>query len=94
MKRTTFLQLLGLASVNLSMGTLNGLKKLSDSLPVSQTMPVLFLGHGSPMNAIEENEFTRGFKNISKTLPKPKAIICVSAPLVYKRNKSNCDGNA
>ncbi len=87
MKRTTFLQLLGLASVNLSMGTLSGLKKLSDSLPVSQTMPVLFLGHGSPMNAIEENEFTRGFQHISKTLPKPKAIICVSAHWFTKGTK-------
>ncbi|MGG6232040.1 4,5-DOPA dioxygenase extradiol [Tenacibaculum sp. SDUM215027] len=69
------------------MGTLNGLKKLSDSLPASQTMPVLFLGHGSPMNAIEENEFTRGFQNISKTLSKPKAIICVSAHWFTKGTK-------
>jgi len=45
------------------------------------------LGHGSPMNAIEENEFTRGFKNISKTLPKPKAIICVSAHWFTKGTK-------
>ncbi len=42
-------------------------------------MPVLFLGHGSPMNAIEENEFVAGFRNIGKTLPKPNAILCVSA---------------
>jgi 4,5-DOPA dioxygenase extradiol len=42
-------------------------------------MPVLFLGHGSPMNAIEENEFVSGFRNVAKTLPKPNAILCVSA---------------
>lgn len=42
-------------------------------------MPVLFLGHGSPMNAIEENEFVRGFREVGKTLPKPKAILCISA---------------
>jgi 4,5-DOPA dioxygenase extradiol len=42
-------------------------------------MPVLFLGHGSPMNAIEENEFVEGFRNIGKTIPKPDAILCVSA---------------
>ena len=42
-------------------------------------MPVLFLGHGSPMNAIEENEFVTGFRNIGKELPKPNAILCVSA---------------
>ncbi len=42
-------------------------------------MPALFLGHGSPMNAIEDNEFTRGFKKIAEDIPRPKAIICVSA---------------
>lgn len=42
-------------------------------------MPLLFLGHGSPMNAIEENEFVTGFRDVGKTLPKPKAILCISA---------------
>ena len=42
-------------------------------------MPVLFIGHGSPMNAIEDNEFSRGWKLLSKELPKPKAILCISA---------------
>jgi len=45
----------------------------------SPKMPVLFLGHGSPMNAIEENEFVDGFRNTGKSLPKPDAILCVSA---------------
>jgi len=42
-------------------------------------MPVLFVGHGSPMNAIEENEFVEGWRNIGKTIPRPKAILVVSA---------------
>jgi len=42
-------------------------------------MPVLFVGHGSPMNAIEENEFVTGFRNIGNEIPKPNAILCVSA---------------
>lgn len=42
-------------------------------------MPVLFIGHGSPMNAIEENEFVSGWRDIGKTLPEPNAILCVSA---------------
>jgi len=42
-------------------------------------MPVLFLGHGSPMNAIEENEFSRAWIAAGKALPHPKAILCVSA---------------
>lgn len=52
---------------------------ITESTP-SLRMPVLFLGHGSPMNAIEENEFVQGFRDIEKTIPiKPKAIICISA---------------
>ena len=42
-------------------------------------MPVLFLGHGNPMNAIEENQFVDGFRNMAKTLPRPNAILCISA---------------
>ncbi len=42
-------------------------------------MPILFIGHGSPMNAIEENEFVQKFKEISFTTPKPKSILCISA---------------
>ena len=42
-------------------------------------MPVLFVGHGSPMNAIDENEFVQSWRNLGKLLPRPKAILCVSA---------------
>ena len=42
-------------------------------------MPALFLGHGSPMNAIEENEFVKGFRTIGREIPKPDAILCISA---------------
>ncbi|MGD0961438.1 MAG: 4,5-DOPA dioxygenase extradiol, partial [Methylomonas sp.] len=42
-------------------------------------MPALFIGHGSPMNAIEANEFSRAWLALGKTLPKPKAILCISA---------------
>ena len=42
-------------------------------------MPVLFLGHGSPINAIEENEFVFGWREIGKEIPRPFAILCISA---------------
>ncbi|MBK8845160.1 MAG: 4,5-DOPA dioxygenase extradiol [Bacteroidetes bacterium] len=42
-------------------------------------MPVLFLGHGSPMNAIEENEFVRGFRTVASEIASPQAILCISA---------------
>ena len=41
--------------------------------------PVLFLGHGSPMNAIEDNGFTRAVSALGARLPKPAAVLCVSA---------------
>lgn len=42
-------------------------------------MPVLFIGHGSPMNAVEDNDYTRCWKEMAKKIPKPKAIISISA---------------
>lgn len=42
-------------------------------------MPALFLGHGSPMNAIEDNEFSRAWQVAAGQIPRPKAILCISA---------------
>lgn len=55
------------------------IKNIYQTFANTEKMPVLFLGHGSPMNAIEENEFVAGFRNIGKTIPKPKAVLCISA---------------
>lgn len=58
---------------------LNDLENISRQFNTTEKMPVLFLGHGSPMNAIEENQFVQGFRNISQEIPKPNAILCISA---------------
>lgn len=58
---------------------LNTLHTLTDSLPASELMPALFIGHGSPTNAIEENEFVKGWHTIAQRIPKPQAILCISA---------------
>ena len=58
---------------------LNELHTVTTHLNSTEPMPVLFVGHGNPMNAIEENEFVDGWRNIGKTLPKPSAILCISA---------------
>src|SRR5665213_185544 len=42
-------------------------------------MPVLFIGHGSPMNGIEDNEFSQRWKKIAKEIPTPAAVLVVSA---------------
>ena len=54
------------------------LNKLNSLTPTPR-MPVLFVGHGSPMNAITENEFVAGFRTICTEIPRPNAILCVSA---------------
>ncbi|OKL38671.1 4,5-DOPA-extradiol-dioxygenase [Pontibacter flavimaris] len=47
-------------------------------------MPVLFMGHGSPMNGIEDNEFTQKWKELAKDIPTPKAVVVVSAHWLSK----------
>ncbi|WP_343584489.1 4,5-DOPA dioxygenase extradiol [Flavobacterium sp.] len=69
------------------MTTLNDLHSISSTFSNTDKMPVLFLGHGSPMNAIEENQFVTGFRNLAKTLPQPNAILCVSAHWFTKGTK-------
>ncbi|MCU7492373.1 MAG: 4,5-DOPA dioxygenase extradiol [Bacteroidota bacterium] len=53
--------------------------KMTDRFTKTEKMPVLFVGHGSPMNAIEENEFVEGWREAGRTLPRPNAILCISA---------------
>jgi 4,5-DOPA dioxygenase extradiol len=49
------------------------------NLSSTPRMPALFVGHGSPMNAILDNEYSRSWRKIGESLPTPKAILCVSA---------------
>ncbi|WP_417887993.1 4,5-DOPA dioxygenase extradiol [Zunongwangia sp.] len=60
------------------------LYNLSLSYKSTPKMPIFFFGHGSPMNAIEENEFVLSWRKISETIPKPNAIICISAHWITK----------
>lgn len=48
-------------------------------IPVSARMPALFIGHGSPMNTLEQNGFTRAWAGMGRDLPRPRAILVVSA---------------
>jgi len=57
---------------------LNELNNIADDNP-GKKIPLLFVGHGSPMNAIEDNSFSRKWKTLGEELPKPEAILCVSA---------------
>jgi 4,5-DOPA dioxygenase extradiol len=48
-------------------------------MSTAQTTPVFFIGHGSPMNAIESNSFTKSLKGLRELCPNPRAILCISA---------------
>ena len=55
------------------------LRKLAAAPDTEATTPALFIGHGNPMNAIEDTEFSRAWAEVALSLPKPKAVLCVSA---------------
>lgn len=79
MDRKHFLKTLAILPLTGVAMKLNDLNKITQFFINTEKMPVLFLGHGSPMNAIEENEFVTGFRNTAKDIPKPKAILVISA---------------
>jgi 4,5-DOPA dioxygenase extradiol len=81
MKRGSFIKaggLMALAQIS-GMSTLSALSSLGNSLAPSLRMPVLFIGHGSPMNAIEDNSYSQSWHALSAKLPRPQAILSVSA---------------
>lgn len=61
------------------MNTAQALAQLKDRLKGSDRMPLVFLGHGSPMNAIEDNAYSRSWEELGRALPRPQAILVVSA---------------
>jgi 4,5-DOPA dioxygenase extradiol len=79
MERRDFLKTMALLPLAGAAMKLNAFHKMTNVFERTETMPVLFLGHGNPMNAITENEFAKGFQKQGKLLAKPTAILCISA---------------
>jgi 4,5-DOPA dioxygenase extradiol len=46
---------------------------------MTKPMPVIFFGHGNPMNALADKDWTRGWRALGEAIPRPAAILCVSA---------------
>ena len=70
------------------MTSLSAFNKFTSSLARQEhTMPVLFIGHGSPMNGIEHNEFSDSWAKLAKQIPVPKAILVVSAHWLSRSTK-------
>lgn len=61
------------------------LNAISDNLLSSQKMPLMFAGHGSPMNAILQNDFHKKWQRLGKSLPEPQAILVISAHWITNR---------
>jgi 4,5-DOPA dioxygenase extradiol len=82
LKRRNFI---AYTSCLLGMNTLSNLKAFSDSLAKTESkMPLLFMGHGSPMNGIEQNEFSESWAKMGREIEIPKAVICISAHWLTK----------
>lgn len=58
---------------------LQELSKLTDAFAATERMPVLFIGHGNPMNVITDNPYRRSWEALGKKIAPPKAILCISA---------------
>ena len=70
------------------MTSLSDFNKFTGSLPRQDSvMPVLFIGHGSPMNGIEHNEFSDSWAKLAKEIPLPKAILVISAHWLSRGTK-------
>ncbi|KJJ38822.1 dioxygenase [Aequorivita vladivostokensis] len=79
MNRKQFLKSMALLPLIGSSMNLKDLNKMTATMSSTEKMPVLFLGHGSPMNAIDENEFVANFRRLGNELVRPNAILCISA---------------
>jgi len=79
MNRAEFIRSFTLGTLGLSTMSFNDLDNLLSSGKASQRMPALFLGHGSPMNALEDNPITRVWQQLGRELPTPTAIVSISA---------------
>lgn len=69
------------------MKTLNEFKYFTSILPKTPLMPVFFMGHGSPMNGIEINEFSKKWAEIGARIPKPAAVLVISAHWLTRGTK-------
>ncbi|MBZ5856116.1 4,5-DOPA-extradiol-dioxygenase [Flavihumibacter profundi] len=67
------------------MTTISSFNKFTSDLPEQEhLMPVLFVGHGSPMNGIQDNEFSQRWTQLAKEIPTPSAVLVISAHWLSK----------
>src|SRR5215475_7845553 len=80
MQRRKFIKGVTLLPLAASAMNLQELKNITDSFSSTGKMPVFFVGHGSPMNALEDNAYTRSWQAMGKSVTEqPNAILVISA---------------
>lgn len=79
MNKRDFIKTLGIIAASVPVMKLSAFSDVTGSLPSTKKMPVLFLGHGHPMNAIADNSFTQRLTKLGNTLQRPTAILILSA---------------
>lgn len=84
MDRKDFLKFLALTPIGGLAMNISDISALAQSKDSSDKMPALFIGHGSPMNGIESNEFSKYWEKLGEQIPQPKAVICISAHWLTK----------
>ena len=87
MNRRKFIRNLSLLTLIPAYMKLSGFKSFTNEFNSTPKMPILFMGHGTPMNAIEDNEFVQGWKKMIKDIPTPNAVLCISAHWESKGTK-------
>lgn len=83
MKRIDFIKTLSLLPLAGSSSYAGSLNALADGKSTART-PLLFIGHGSPMNGIRDNIYSNAWKDLGQKLEVPKAVICISAHWLTK----------
>ena len=77
MERKHFIKIIAGTTGMITLGSFN---KITDLLEEQdEKLPVIFMGHGSPMNGIEDNTFSKRWKEMGKAISIPKAVLCISA---------------
>jgi 4,5-DOPA dioxygenase extradiol len=79
MKRIDFLKRLSIVPFTTQTMNLQDLKNITDNFSKSDRMPSVFIGHGSPMNALADNNFTHSLHTLGKSIERPRAILVISA---------------
>ena len=79
MKKRAFLKSIGALAVSVPTMKLSALERIGEAFSSTERFPTVFIGHGSPMNAIVDSPFTRALHQLGKKLPRPQAVLVISA---------------